>query len=314
MNIYDYILEKLAENKRITDSLILVFKNSKRILDLSNDEIVKVLIKTKIHEDSIRNFLENKEQFRKNPQVYISDCNLEIGKIRKVFNAEIISFSDFNYPEQLKKIKEIPLNLYVRGNLNFDYQKSLAIVGTRKATNYAKEKIREITSDLSKENFCIISGLARGIDTEAHTSAILSGGKTIAVLPYINEIYPPENISLAEEILKSGGAIISENCFFKKYYHPSLLTQRNRIISGLSKGVFIVEGSKQSGSFSQYNHAKRQNKIIFSLKPTKKHEGDYLPRLIMAQQKNWIVSSGEVTRLLKGKNNLKLDNYFDSSK
>lgn len=299
MNIYDYVLEKLAGNKRITDSLILVFKNSKRILDLDNDEIAKILTKTKIHEDSIRTFLEKKEKFRKDPKSYVSSCNMEIDKIRKNFKADIISFSDPEYPTQLKKIKEIPLNLYVRGNIHFDYQRSVAIVGTRKVTNYAKEKIRGITKDLIKKEICILSGLAIGTDTEAHKSAILNGGKTIAVLPYINEIYPSENISLANEILNSGGAIISENCFFDKYYHPSLLTQRNRIISGLSKGIFIVEGSKKSGSFSQYNHAKRQKKIIFSLKPIEKHEGDYLPRLIWGEQKNWISSGEEAIRLLE---------------
>lgn len=307
MNIYDYALEKLSgKNERLTDPLINSFGDSKKILNLSNDEVTKTLIETKIHEESIKKFLENKEKFNKSPGAYFSKYNQEIDKIRKMFGVEIISFSDKDYPYQLKKIKEIPLNIYVKGDLNFNYSKSMAIVGTRRITTYAKKKIREITSDLVKNNFCIVSGLARGADTEAHTSALLAGGKTIAVLPYINEIYPPENQPLAQDIINCGGVIISENCFFKKYYHPSLLKQRNRIISGLSHGVFIVEGSKISGSFSQYNHAKRQNKIIFSLMPIEKHEGSFLPMLIGAQKGNLITSSKEIINLL----NKRRKNYY----
>jgi len=311
MNIHDYALEKLSsKNTRLTDALVNQFKDSKKILNLSNDEIVKILSQTRINDDSIIRFLKNKEIFKKDPKKYISECNLEIEKIKKTFGVEIISFSDKEYPEQLKKIKEVPLILYVKGKLNFEYDKSIAIVGTRKTTTYAKRKIREITSDLSKDGYCIISGLAIGTDTEAHTSAVISGGKTIAVLPYINGIYPPANEPLARDILNSGGALISENCFFTRYYHASLLTQRNRIISGLSKSVFIVEGSEKSGSFSQYNHAKRQNKIIFSLKPMEKHEGDYLPRLIFAKEGNWIESSKDIISLLNRRKEKQKDIYL----
>jgi len=299
MNIYDYILEKLAGNKKLTDPLIIEFKDSKKILNLSNDEIARLLSHTKIGDESIRKFLENKEKFNNSTEEYFANYNLEIKKIRETFNVEIISFSDEDYPEQLKRIKEIPLNLYVKGNLKFNYSESVSIIGTRKATTYAKEKVRQIATNLAKEGFCIISGLARGIDTEAHRSSIIAKGKTIAVLPYINSIYPPENEILVKEIINSGGAIISENCFLKNQWNPALFTQRNRIISGLSKGIFIVEGSKKSGSFSQYNHAKRQNKVIFSLKPIKKHEGDYLPRLIMAEQRQGVISSEEIIDLLE---------------
>jgi len=303
MNIYDYILEKLAgKNERLTDPLIVRYKDSETIINLSNDEIARILFLTQIHEESIKKFLENKKKFNENPKKFFSKYNLEIEKIRRNFGVKIISFSDKEYPEQLKRIKEIPLILYVKGNLNFDYSKSIAIVGTRRLTTYAKQKVREITSNLSKEGFCIISGLARGIDTEAHTSTILSRGKTIAILPYINEIYPPENEPLANEIIESDGAIISENCFFSRQYNRSLFPRRNRIISGLSKAVFIVEGSKISGSLSQYNHAKRQNKTIFSLKPITNHEGNYLPRLIWGEKGNLITSSKEIIQLLRNKN------------
>ncbi|MCK5149702.1 DNA-protecting protein DprA [Candidatus Pacearchaeota archaeon] len=310
MNIYDYVLEKLAENKRLTDPLVVRYGDAEKILNLSNDEIAKILFSTQIHEESIKKFLENKSEFNSNPKEFISRYNLEVERIRKTFGVEIISFSDKEYPPQLKKIKEIPLSLYVKGKLNFNYEKSVSIVGTRKLTIYAKKKVREMTSELVKKGFCIISGLARGIDTEAHTSTILAGGKTIAVLPYINEIYPPENEPLSKEIIDSGGAIVSENCFFSRQYNRSLFPQRNRMISGLSKGVFIVEGSRISGSLSQYNHAKRQGKIIFSLKPIYKHEGDYLPRLIMGQQGNWVTSSEDIIRLLGEKRRNQKSLYY----
>lgn len=308
MNIYDYLLEKIAEkDNKLTDPLIKKFKYSKKILDLSNEEIEGILLRTKATDEAIKKFLENKKRFEEFPAGFFSRCDYEIKRIKDLFDVEIISFSDKEYPKQLKKIEEIPLVLYVKGKLDFNYDKSLAIVGTRKLTTYAKQKVREITSNLSKEGYCIISGLARGIDTEAHTSAVISGSKTIAVLPYINEIYPPENGPLAKDILRSGGALISENCFFKNRYHsyPTLLKQRNRIISGLSKGVFIVEGSKISGSLSQYNHAKRQKKVILSLKPIENHEGDYLPRLIFANQGYWVTSSNDIIKLLNKKKNQK---------
>lgn len=299
MNIYDYILEKLAENRVLTDYLIKNIGDSQKILNLHHDTIVYILSGTRITEDSLLRFLKNKDEFNKNPRKVILRYAREIKKIRENLGVKIISYSDKEYPSQLKKIKEIPLNLYVRGNLDFDYSKSVSIVGTRKVSLYAREKIREISKDLSRKGICIISGLAYGVDGEAHYATISSGGKTIAVLPYIShEIYPFKHEPLAKKIIKSGGAIISENCFIKKQYSPTFLTKRNRIISGLSKGVFIVEGSKESGSLSQYNHAKRQKKIIFSLKPIKKHKADYLPRLIMAEQGNWITTSEEILRLL----------------
>lgn len=297
MNIHDYILEKIANSKRITDSLIPSFKSSKKILGASNDEIAKILYQTKLSDETIKNFLENKEKFNKNEGEFIAVNEKETENIMNAYGLKIVSYSDKEYPLQLKNIKEIPLNLYVLGNLDFDFSKSIAIVGTRKLTTYATQKIREIAEDLAKKKFCIISGLARGADKEAHTSTLLAHGKTIAVLPFIDPIYPSENEPLAKEILENGGAIISEN--LKRVYDPSLFTQRNRIISGLSKGVFIVEGSEKSGSLSQYNHAKRQGKIIFSLKPIKSHEGDYLPRLIFSEQKNWVLSAEDAIKILE---------------
>ena len=180
---------------------------------------------------------------------------------------EEIFIENDEYPEQLKNIYDPPLKLYVLGNKKILKQKGIAIVGTRKATEYGKKVAFQFSNQLSKKGINIISGLAVGIDTYAHMGVLRPKciGKTIAVLGSgLDEIYPKENIELAKQIIKSGGCIISEYPIGTK---PAKLNfpQRNRIISGLSEGVLVVEASEKSGALITADFALEQGREVFAV-------------------------------------------------
>lgn len=174
------------------------------------------------------------------------------------------TFYDEDYPKLLKQIYDPPMVLYYRGEVAWD-DKAIAVVGTRKITGYGKTITEEFTKNLSRAGLIIISGLARGVDTQAHKSAIESGGETIAVLGGgLNYIFPPENKALAEKIAGGNGAVISE---FPPDY-PSLpgnFPSRNRIISGLSLAVLVTEAAEDSGSLITARLALEQGRDVFAV-------------------------------------------------
>lgn len=184
---------------------------------------------------------------------------------------EKISINEKEYPQQLKNIYDPPQCLYVLGNKNILNQKGIAIVGSRKCTNYGKEMAIKISEELSKNKINIISGLAIGIDSYAHLGNIKiqniknEYGKTIAVLGSgIDQIYPKQNVELARKIIQTGGCIISEypiGTMPKKEHFP----QRNRIISGLSIGVVIVEAQEKSGALITADFAIEQGREVFAV-------------------------------------------------
>ena len=181
-----------------------------------------------------------------------------------------ISIENKLYPEQLRNIYDAPLKLYVLGNVELLNQKGIAIVGSRNATEYGKEVAMQISKELSKNGINIISGLALGIDTYAHIGNILSNsiGKTIAVLGSgLDKIYPKQNIELAIKIIKEGGCIVSEYPLGTKPEKGNF-PQRNRIISGLSRGVLVVEASKKSGALITADFALEQGREVFSVPGT----------------------------------------------
>jgi DNA processing protein len=180
---------------------------------------------------------------------------------------KIISIEDKNYPKNLKKIKNPPKLIYFRGNLPEDKEKLFAIVGTRKCSDYGKTIAFNFAKELSLSNLVIVSGLARGIDTFSHLGALEGKGRTIAVLGTgLDEesFYPKENLKIAKKILESGGCLISE-------YPPGqkgtnfTFPKRNRIISGLSLGVLVIEADKDSGALITANFAKLQGKKVFAI-------------------------------------------------
>lgn len=175
-----------------------------------------------------------------------------------------ITIFDENYPGLLKQIYDPPTVLYFKGKLK-DEEKSLAVVGTRKITGYGKVATEEFVKGLVAGGLTIVSGLAKGVDSQAHLSAIHAKGRTIAVLGGgLNYIYPSENQSLAGQIVESGGIILSE---FPPDY-PSLpgnFPSRNRIISGLSLGVLVVEAAEDSGSLITARLALEQGREVFAV-------------------------------------------------
>src|SRR3989344_205009 len=167
-----------------------------------------------------------------------------------------------DFPKLLKEIPLPPLGIYARGTIE-SQQPAIAIVGTRKATPQGKEMARSFARALAKAGITIVSGLAMGIDESAHRGALDGGGKTIAVLGTPPDyIYPRQNAKLAEEILENGGGIISEFPIGHNYYPANFLI-RNRIISGLSSGILIIEAPERSGSLATARFAIEQNREVF---------------------------------------------------
>jgi DNA processing protein len=192
------------------------------------------------------------------------DLKHEIPLIKKL-GIKIITLKDSDYPQLLKNISFPPLLLYTKGELEQqDYKMPIAVVGTRKASYYGKTITSELADNLAYAGFTIVSGMARGIDTSAHQGALKRKGRTIAVLGSgLNIIYPRENRKLSEEIAQNG-VLISEfplNTPPDRYNFP----RRNRIISGLSLGVVVVEAGERSGALITAHLALEQGRDVFAV-------------------------------------------------
>lgn len=176
----------------------------------------------------------------------------------------IITPLDDEYPEALKAIHDPPLALYVRGNFLPNDTHALGIVGSRKATHYGLNVADRMAYQLAQSGFTVVSGLARGIDTAAHTGALKAKGRTIAVLgAAIDQLTPPENAELADAIAKSG-AVVSEYPLGRQADRQTF-PYRNRIISGVSMGVLVVEAGAKSGSLHTADAALEQGRTVFAV-------------------------------------------------
>lgn len=177
---------------------------------------------------------------------------------------KIIIFDDKDYPELLKEIAIPPILLLVKGEILPQDVNAIAVVGTRKITPYGRQVTQRLVRGLVSHNITIVSGLARGVDSVAHRTALEFGGRTLAVLGSgLDVIYPPENRNLAFQIAQNG-ALISE---FPLEAAPEArhFPQRNRIISGLSLGVVVTEGASRSGTKITANFAVEQNREVFAV-------------------------------------------------
>jgi DNA processing protein len=179
-------------------------------------------------------------------------------------NIKILSYYDQDYPLNLKEIKQSPLFIFAKGNIGlFNNQRSVACVGTRNASEFILKQVGDIVKELVDQEIVIISGLAKGIDTESHAECLANKGKTIAVLAHgLDTIYPKDNNKLAERILENGGALVSEYPIGTKG-HKSHFVSRNRIISGLSDGVIVFEADEKSGTMHTARFAYTQGRKIF---------------------------------------------------
>lgn len=248
----DYYIEKNKINH------INNIKVEKADYYLTRDSTKKIILsqaRNKIA-NSIKNQLENGKSFE--------DIIKYINK-KKESEFTIIKYDEKEYPEQLRIIKNPPKELYVKGNIDNLKEKGIAVIGTRNCTMYGKRICKLFTNNLVGYGMNIISGLAIGIDTCAHTSCIEAKGKTIAVLPSgFNKIFPSRNEKLLNIILEKGGTIVTE-------YPPDFektsdsCRERNRIIAGLAIGTLVIEAGKYSGTSITVRNTKEQGKKVFCI-------------------------------------------------
>ena len=250
--------------------LLEKFLNPKKIYNLNKKQLLKV----KGIGESLVNDILNIET-KKEVEKHIEYMNIN--------NIDIISINDNEYPQILKQIYDPPISIYVKGNKQILNNKNLAIIGCRDASNYGKKAAKYFAYNLAKEGYNIVSGLAKGIDSFAHIGnlSLLNEekekyikckkkelnnlGKTIAVIgSSLDEIYPKENLELANMIIENGGIILSEYPLGTKPYKMNF-PARNRIISGLSKGIIVVEAKAKSGTLITVDCALEQGREVFAL-------------------------------------------------
>jgi len=196
---------------------------------------------------------------------------------------KIVTLDDSSYPQQLKQIYDPPLVLYVRGQVEVISQPGIALVGTRHPTPYGSGMAERLACDLAAHGLVIISGMARGVDTAGHRGAIAAKGKTVAVFGTgIDVIYPKENSRLSEQILALGGALISEFPFGTSAF-PQNFPIRNRIISGMSVGVLVVEAAEYSGTRITARCALEQNRDVFAVPGNVTNKNSWGPNTLIKQ-------------------------------
>ena len=256
------------------NKLLKMYGTPERIYELSKSDLLKI---DGIGEEIATNIIETKNEKMLNYHI----------KYMKENNIDIIHICEKSYPQILKQIYDAPVSLYIRGNKKILNGENVGIVGCRDCTDYGKKAAKYFGYNLSKEkSINIVSGLAKGVDSYAHWGSVganieakgdkncgkkysgcgkqnIDCGKTIAVLGNgLDMIYPKDNIELANEIIRNGGAIISEYpCGTKpdKMNFPA----RNRIISGISQGIIVIEAKEKSGTLITVDFALEQGREVF---------------------------------------------------
>lgn len=227
------------------------FGNIKKVWDADAEDIQKI---EGLNKPAAKAFLENRDKI---------DLESEIEKVMKN-DIRIFTLEDEKYPENLKNVYDPPPVLYVRGEMSKVDRNALAIVGTRRASRYGLEFARKMAGELASAGLTIVSGLASGIDTAAHRGALEAKGRTIAVFGCgVDQVFPAENKKLAAEI-ENSGALVSEFPLGMPTARSNF-PRRNRIISGLSLGVIVVEGHYDSGAMITAKYAVDQGREVFAV-------------------------------------------------
>lgn len=232
------------------NKLLELYKTPQAIWNLNAENLMKV--------DGIGETLANRiceEKYRKGLDIYLD--------YMKKYEIETITIQDVEYPNKLRNIYDAPSILYVKGNTSILNDFAISIIGCRECSEYGKKIAKEISFRLAQYNINIISGMAKGIDSYAHIGCLNAKGKTIAVLGNgLDRVYPKENIGLYNEIVKTGGVVISEYIIGTK---PNKMNfpARNRIVSGLSNGIVVVEAKEKSGTLITVDFALEQGKNVF---------------------------------------------------
>ncbi len=223
--------------------------------------------------------------------------------------AELVPLTDPRYPGRLKEIFDPPPLLYARGRVELLGSLMLAVVGTRRPTPYGLAAAGRLARDLSAAGLTIVSGMARGIDTTAHRAALDSQGGTVAVFGCgVDELYPAENGKLAKEIAAKG-LIISEFPMGTPPY-PQNFPVRNRIVSGMSAGVLVVEGGEYSGSAITAKLAAEQNREIFAVPGNITSKVSWGPNLLIKQGAKLVQEWNDVVSELSAEDRRRLSDRF----
>ncbi len=207
------------------------------------------------------------EKFKIDREMYSSkyDCFMQIEDYIEKNNLEYLTYFDVKYPRKLREIAQAPRLLYYKGNLDVMDMISIAVVGSRKPSNYGIWATNKFLKDLVSSGFCVISGMAAGIDKFAHQGALENNGKTICVLgSSITKPYPKANSRLMYKVIDSGGLVMSEYSDLSSIV-PANFAYRNRIVSGLSDGILIVEAGMKSGTLITADYGLEQGKNIFAI-------------------------------------------------
>lgn len=246
--------------------------SAEQIFDMPHGRLVKIDAVGKILADNIYGF-DDWEKIDK-----ILEKTESIG-------ATLVGFGDESYPELLKHIYDPPILLWVKGSKEALKRDGIAVIGTRRPGKYGFGQAKKWAELLTKSGLCINSGLAYGVDAVAHKTAVQNGGITVAVLGSgIDVIYPAKNSRLAQEIIDTGGAVVTE---FKPGTKPDAVNfpERNRIVSGMSHGVLVVESGIKGGSMITARSALDQNREVFVVP----HPLDY-PR---GEGCNYLIRTGQ---------------------
>lgn len=231
-------------------------------------------------------------------QTIVSGCTFEdaVDQQQKMLetDAQLIPLVDPRYPPLLKKIYDPPNALFARGRVDLLQSIMLGVVGTRRPTAYGIAATERLSPDLAQAGLTIVSGMARGIDTAAHKSTLAVGGDTIAVLGCgVDVVYPAENRKLASEIAKKG-LILSEFPMSAPAY-PQNFPIRNRVISGMSVGVLVVEGAQYSGSAITARLAIEHEREVFAVPGSIMSKASWGPNLLIKQGAKLVQEWGDVT-------------------
>lgn len=248
-------IDKLSTREKI--ELLNKYKDPQILFDKTKKEL----------EEELLDYFENANKIIKviTNLYYKIILEINIKNIQK-YKLEVISCNDKEYPKQLKYISDYPICLYCKGNIDLlNEKKKIAIIGCRDYSKYGEKIAKEFAYKLAQENIVIVSGGARGIDSFAHQGTLKANRGTIVVLGNgLDYIYPPENKKLEEQVLQKNGLIISEYVIGTK---PSKYTfpARNRIISGISDGVLVIEAKEKSGTLITVDFALEQGKNIYAI-------------------------------------------------
>ena len=236
---------------RLTSVLLDRFGSASAVLRASVHDLMEVpYLSTKVAE-SLKRALMNPDVAKECEQIEKHGVHLRV-------------LGRPDYPANLATIDDVPHLLFVKGTLEASDQKAIAIVGSRACTSYGKRLAERIGADLARAGWTIVSGLARRIDACAHRGALQAKGRTLAILAGgLSKIYPPEHTELAEEVAASG-ALISESCMLMEPM-ATLFPARNRIISGLSRAVVVIEAAEKSGALITARLAAEQGREVFAV-------------------------------------------------